>query len=371
MATEAFALGVPSLLECTGRRDEQHAAKLLKIDKMDETRAEAWDAFVRKHPHGSPFHLNAWRKSIEETFRYRSIYLMAMEGERIRGVLPLFLIQNVLLGKVLLSIPFAVYGGVLADGPEAQECLRKEVVRMARSFGVQHVELRNGHEEQCLGFQRLRRYVTFTQEIDPSEEKILEAIPRKTRYMVRKALKQGFETRVVHGRSLSFEDLYARNLRKLGTPSFPVKFFAKLREHFQNEVDIREVVLGGNVASAVLTFYFRDQVLPYYGASHPAFHAVAPNNFMYYDLMRSSGANGYRVFDFGRSKKHVSGSYDFKAHWGMVEKELPYEMLLVNRKSLPNFTPTNPKFSAPLKIWQKLPLSVTRTVGPFFLRLVP
>ena len=92
---------------------------------------------------------------------------------------------------------------------------------------------------------------------------------------------------------------------------------------------------------------------------------------MYYDLMRWAGTNGYRVFDFGRSKKNVSGSYDFKAHWGMVERELPYEMLLVKRKALPNFTPANPIFSAPRRLWQKLPVGVTKAIGPMFLRLVP
>jgi hypothetical protein len=120
-----------------------------------------------------------------------------------------------------------------------------------------------------------------------------------------------------------------------------------------------------------MTFYFRDQVMPYYGASDPEFNAAAPNNFMYYDLMRWGGKNGYRVFDFGRSKKSGSGSYDFKAHWGMLERELPYEILLVKRKELPNFSPNNPRFNLAIRIWQHLPLAVTRRLGPYFVRLVP
>jgi FemAB-related protein (PEP-CTERM system-associated) len=259
---------------------------------------------------------------------------------------------------------------VLADDAQAQRVLRNEVIKLAHELRVQYVELRNAYEDQMLGFERVSRYVTFTQEVHADEQKILESIPRKTRYMVRKSLKQGFATRVARG-SKTFEDIYSKNLRKLGTPSFPSKFFRKLSGNFGDAVDIREVMLDGKVASTVLTFYFRDQVLPYYGASDPAFNAVAPNNFMYYDLMRWAGAHGYRLFDFGRSKKNVGGSYDFKAHWGMVERELPYEMLLVKRKDLPNFSPANPAFSLPCKIWQKLPLGVTRAIGPIFLRMIP
>ncbi len=134
---------------------------------------------------------------------------------------------------------------------------------------------------------------------------------------------------------------------------------------------MREVVHEGKVMAAVLSFHFRDRILPYYGASDPAFLRYQPNNFMYYDMMRWAGQHGYRVFDFGRSKKEGSGSYDFKAHWGMQMTELPYEVLLVKRRELPNFSPNNPKFQAAIRVWQRMPLAVTRTLGPFFVRLVP
>jgi hypothetical protein len=87
--------------------------------------------------------------------------------------------------------------------------------------------------------------------------------------------------------------------------------------------------------------------------------------------MRWGGQRGYRTFDFGRSKIASGGSYDFKAHWGMKERILPYEMLLVKRKSLPNFTPRNPAFRLPIKVMQKLPLPLTRIVGPHLVKLVP
>ena len=184
---------------------------------------------------------------------------------------------------------------------------------------------------------RITRYVTFSQESVQTKPAVLNGIPRKTRAAVRKSLKEGLTSRREHSlHGKTFEDLYSRNLGRLGTPCFPAKHFATLLEKFRGMADIREVSSNGTVVAAVLTFYFRDQVLPYYGASDPKFNAIAPNNFMYYDLMRWAGQNGYRIFDFGRSKK-VKGSYDFKAHWGMVERELPYEIFLVKGKKLPNF----------------------------------
>lgn len=343
----------------------------LHVSFLSPDQYRAWDEYVQRHPHGSPFHLSAWKKSIQDTFGYKSYCLIATEAGSVRGVLPLFLVNNLLTGRVLLSSPFAVYGGVLADDPQTRDAIRRRVEELGRDLRVQYVELRNAYPEQCLGFSPVSRYVTFTQQTSPDEQAILESIPRKVRYMVRKSLKVGFSTNVETQWSQPFVDLYLENLRRLGTPAFPEKHFRNLLQNFRGMADVREVLHDGKVVSAVLSFYFRDQLLPYYGASDPAANALAPNNFMYFDQMRWGGANGYTVFDFGRSKKEVGGSYEFKAHWGMMERELPYEMLLVRRKQLPNFSPANPKFRAFIQLWQRVPLPVTRLIGPLLIRLVP
>jgi FemAB-related protein (PEP-CTERM system-associated) len=331
---------------------------------------QQWDELVLQHPYGSPFHLMAWKKSIEETFRYQPYYLVAAQGSNLRGVLPLFLVQNFLMGKALISSPFAVYGGILADSEAVREAFRERVKALGEALQVDYVELRNAHSGQAAGFTAVSRYVTFTQPIGPEESAILEGIPRKTRYMVRKGLKSGCETRRQATNFLAFEALYSENLRRLGTPSFPPRHFARLIANFGDAIDIREVVLEGDVVAAVMSLYFRDTVLPYYGAADVRYNDRAVSNFMYFDLMRSAGKDGYRTFDFGRSKKE-SGSFDFKAHWGMEVRDLPYEMLLVKRKDLPHYSPNNPRFRAAIKLWQNLPLPLTRALGPPLVRLVP
>ncbi|MBI4893685.1 MAG: FemAB family PEP-CTERM system-associated protein [Acidobacteria bacterium] len=343
------------------------ALRVRPITPADEP---AWDAFVHAHEHGSPFHLLAWRNSMRRIFGYAPRYLVAEEDGRIRAVLPLFLVSSPVTGRILLSTPFAVYGGVLADGDESRVAMGRAVEEEGRRERVQYVELRNAHEGQCLGFARVRRYVTFTQELSGTEENLLETIPRKTRAAVRKSLKFDFSSRPTREVE-PFANLYLANLKRLGTPAFPLKHFRILLEEFQAGADIREMLLDGGLAAAVFVFYFRDQVLPYYGASDPAFHPQQPNNYMYWELMRWGLNHGYRLFDFGRSKTQESGSFDFKAHWGMTMRELPYEIHLVRRRELPNFSPNNPRFHTFIRLWQSLPLPVANAIGPIVLKLVP
>ncbi len=323
-----------------------------------------------EHPFGSPFHLIAWKKTMEEVFGYRPFYLLASDGAQIRGVVPLFLISNFLMGRVLMSSPFAVYGGILADSAEIKAALGARVKQAGVELRVKHIELRNAYPEQCLSESNVSRYVTFTKAVPPDEQTMLSELPKKTRNMVKKALKSPFATRRQTSDYRAFGDLFARILRRHGTPEFPSNHIPTLLRNFAGMIDIREVLLEDKVVAASLNFFFRDQMHTYYAASHPEYLALAPNDFMYFDHLRWAGQNGYQVFDFGRSKKDT-GSFEFKRHWATTMRELPYELILLRRKEVPNYSPQNPKFQIAIKIWQNLPLAITRILGPPIVRLFP
>jgi len=330
----------------------------------------AWDEFVSQHPNGTPFHLLAWKRSIQETFQYQPTYLLAMDDTRICGVLPLFLVENFVIGRVLISCPFAVYGGILADSPEASTALQLYVRSFGNELRVDHVELRNAHPEQCSAAPHLSQYVTFTQQTETDELTLLASLPKKTRNIVRKVLRMNYETRIESSDFRRFEDLYSRNMRRLGTPSFPRRHFSSLKTHFGSMVDVREVLLDGKVVAASLNFYFRDHMHVYYAASDPAFKGSAPNNYMYFDHLRWAGQNGYRTFDFGRCKRGT-GVFEFKRHWATTMRELPYETVLIRRNDIPNNTPTNPRFRLAIETWKSVPLPITRLLGPQLIRLFP
>jgi FemAB-related protein (PEP-CTERM system-associated) len=342
----------------------------LCVREFTERDQAAWDEFVSGHPHGSPFHLMAWRRSIEETFGFQPQYRLAIEGAHIRGVLPMFLVKNFVLGSALISIPFATYGGILADTPAVRDALGADVRSLGESLGVGYIELRNACSEQCAGFERISRYATFVQAVAPDEGTMLQALPANMRSKVRRALKRGFSTRRQTTDFRAFAELHIANYRRLGTPSFPLQYYATLMKNFGQSIDIREVLLENRVVAASMNFFFQDRVHSFYVASDDRYHELLPNNYLYFDNMRWAGQNGYCYFDFGRSKKNT-GPFEFKRRWGIVPRELPYEILLIRRGDLPNFSPVNPRFQMAIRIWKKIPLSLTRILGPRLIRMFP
>ncbi len=66
-------------------------------------------------PDGTFFHRAAWSRVIETAFGHRSHYMLAEQDGAIVGVLPLAHVRTRLFGNTLVSTPFCVYGGPLAD----------------------------------------------------------------------------------------------------------------------------------------------------------------------------------------------------------------------------------------------------------------
>jgi len=336
-----------------------------------ELRDEAaqWDAFVRASDSGSPFHLTAWKRAIEETFGLRAHYLLARRGSRLEGVLPLFETRTLMGRRALISVPYAVYGGVCATSRETRAALVAAATTLGRRCGAAYVELRERGDLE-LGLPIKRLYVGFARAISKDEEQNALAIPRKQRRMTRLGYKYGLRA-VVDRRYLdTVYDIYAESVRNLGSPVFPRRLFHAVAGAFEEDCEVLAVYHDECVVAGVVSLIYEDQILPYYGGALRLPFVQGVNDFMYWELMCRAAKSGCRVFDFGRSREGT-GSYDFKRHWGFDPVPLPYQYILLNGARLPDLSPANPRFQCATRLWKRLPLVLTNRLGPVITRYLP
>jgi FemAB-related protein (PEP-CTERM system-associated) len=323
--------------------------------------AQQWNAYVRNHPDGTFFHLCEWQEVLRQAFGHRSYYLLAERDGEICGVLPLALVSSFLFGRALISTPFCVYGGIVSDDEEARGALTEHACALARELKVDYLELRNLRRQHA-DWPTKELYVTFRRPIASDAEANMQAIPRKQRAMVRKGIQKGLSSRIDSDTQVLYA-LYCESLRNLGTPVFARKYLEILRRTFGDACEILTVLHERTPVAGVLSFYFRDEVLPYYGGGSAAARPVAGNDFMYWEVMERARQRGMRTFDYGRSKRD-SGSFDFKVHWGFEPQPLYYEYYLVRARSLPNLSPTNPNYARAIRLWRRMPLWLTQWIGP-------
>jgi FemAB-related protein (PEP-CTERM system-associated) len=343
-----------------------HAAPRLVVRPFEPRDALRWEAFVADCPEATFFHRIGWRSILEEVFRHRCHYLLAERDHVLAGVLPLAETRSRLFGHALTSLPFSVYGGPAADDDESAAALIDAAVELGRSLSVEHLELRN-RRARCEAWPRQDLYATFRKAILSDREANLLAIPRKQRAMVRKGIKHGLRSEIDTEADRFFR-LYADNVHRHGTPPFARGYFERLLAVFGDTCEIMTVTDDrGRPVSGVLSFYFRDEVLPYYAGDTCEARDLAANDFKYWELLRRACERGLRTFDYGRSKRGT-GSFDFKRNWGFEPTPLAYEFRLFDRESIPENNPLNPKYRAAIALWRRLPLRVANALGPHVVR---
>lgn len=339
---------------------DENQLSCLTLD-MDNT--EAWDEFVIQSEEGSFFHLSGWQNIIHKIFGHRCHYMLAKRNANIVAVLPLVEQKSLLFGHSLISTPFCVFGGVATDDEDARIFLEDQALALGKELNVDYVELRYKTEKFNPNYEKFCHHSTFDCDLGADPEAILAAVKKKQRAVIRHSLKNDLKVRIDSDAEVAYR-IYSESVRNLGTPVFHKDYFKALLTEFSGSSNVLTVEKSGKPLSSVLSFYFKGEVLPYYGGGLYEARAQKSNDHMYYQLMCHARELGCSRFDFGRSK-NGSGAYKYKASWGIEAKPLHYLRALVKAEEHPNLSPNNPKYALFIRMWQILPVQVSRFIGPF------
>jgi FemAB-related protein (PEP-CTERM system-associated) len=328
-----------------------------------------WDAFVERQAGATSYHLWRWRRVMERAFGHHTVYLAACDRDEVVGVLPAVLIKSWMFGRSLVSLPFVNYGGVLATTREARHALVEEAAAVATREGAAHVELR--HLVRHFDDLPVKQHkVTMLLRLPSTEAEAWQQLDRKVRNQVKKAEKSGLTAETGDAELLpDFYSVFSHNMRDLGTPVYTRALFEAVLSEFSDRTRVFVVRADGEPVAAGIGHRFRDTVEMPWASSLRAARPLCANTLLYWHAIRDAIASGVTTFDFGRSTPG-DGPYQFKQQWGAEPVPLAWEYRLL-KGDLPNHSPSNPKFSAAVAVWKRLPVSVATWLGPSIVRSIP
>jgi len=331
---------------------------------------QAWDAYVARRPEASAYHASGWLGVIERAFGHKTRGLAVCAGDEIVGVLPLVLFGTPLFGRFATSMPFVNYGGIVADSPEAAEALLAAGIDTAQKAGAAYLELRHTAQQ----FERLpvqTHKVSMMLPLQPTVDDQWRVLDRKLRNQVRKAEKSNLTVRVGGVELLdAFYEVLVHNMRDLGSPVHASRFFSEVLTTFPDASRVFSIWLDGKPIAASLVLWHGDTVEVPWASAIRQYNPLCPNVLLYWEMLKFCVERRFARFDFGRSTPH-EGTYNFKAQWGAEPHQLYWEYWLAEGRALPDRSPKNPKFSAVISLWQRLPLAVTRVLGPAIVKNIP
>jgi len=333
--------------------------------------AGEWNAFVNGHRESTNYHLYGWKQVIEQSFGHKTHYLAARTSDhRLCGILPLVFMKSLMFGRFLVSLPYFNYGGLLTCHDDAASRLLDRTRRMIGESRADHVELR--HLRSIEGELTTKSHkVTMILDLADSVEHQWQSLDPKVRNQIRKAEKNGLKAISGHLELLDgFYDVFSRNMRDLGTPVYGKPFFRSILESFPDTTRIITITLAGQpVASGLLT-WFRGTLEVPWASSIRDFRELCPNNLLYWEAIRFAIDSDASRFDFGRSTPG-EGTFRFKKQWGAQPRPLFWQYLLNSNAVLPELNPANRKYQLAIRLWQRLPVALTRLLGPAIVSNIP
>lgn len=342
-----------------------------RIHDLDLRCHERWQTYVDRHPEGTFFHGLAWKRAVERTFGHRSWYLFAERDRRLVGVLPLFEINSLVAGRFLVSVPYATYGGLLTDGRDVADGLFERAKAVAAEVGARSIELRSVRAA-IDSVDRTHTHVMFRKDLPPREEDVLAGFPRKARAAARRAAER-HQLTVEFNRDLLpiVWRLYARSMRRLGSINYPYQFFEELVRASGDQNVVQVVRHRRRPVAGLLTFLYRDTVLPYFAGLDEREDLYGLNHYLYCESMRWGVRHGYRVYDFGRTRLDNRGCSEFKRLCGFQPCALEYQVCAMPGRQAPDLAAGSPRWAAARRVWRTLPLPITRPVGSWLAKSLP
>jgi FemAB-related protein (PEP-CTERM system-associated) len=332
------------------------------IEILTSVREAAWDAYVDAHPDATCYHHRGWQRAARTAYGIETPSLVALDDQgAIEGVLPIFIVRRAWSCYGVTAV-FGGYGRVLGSTVEVRRGLLDEARRLSSKRGLSHLLHKStGEEPVSEEWGRGDAAVTATLSLEPGEAALWKGFRGEIRNRVRKAEANGLKVLEDVGEFEPFYEVLAANMHRKGTPIYGRPFLRAVLDGFGSRASILTVRRGSETIAGALVIEHRNEVHVPFVSSTPGSFAFAPNNLLYWEIIRRSCARGLTLLDFGRSFRGTS-NLEFKLRWGA--REVPQPFYFVHRGAPPIIEPGGSMVRAAVGIWQSFPRGLADRLGP-------
>lgn len=335
----------------------------MRIERLDgDEEGARWDAWVAPRTQ-TVTDLFAWRVVVREAYGLGSDFLVAVDDEgRTRGALALYEVRHPLFGHYLATAAFANDGGLHHDDAHARDLLLAEAKRICNERRASHLVIRT-RAEDLPGFTPDHRYHTAVVDLRGGADALWKRLPAKTRNQVRRGRKEGFDVRAGPAEIEPFHRVFHAHMRELGSPAHALRYYELIARYLGEHARFLVVRDGDTVVGGALLTTINNTAANLHTVALREYNRRCPNYLLYWDMLEASCKAGCTRFDMGRSVEGA-GNLGFKENWNPEVSALSYNYHLRTLKQVPFIDPRNPRYRLAIEVWRRLPLRLTRALGP-------
>jgi FemAB-related protein (PEP-CTERM system-associated) len=339
------------------------------VQKLTPEFEPQWNEYATRKG-ASIYHDTRWAPLIKNVFGQNSHHILAVGDGKVVGILPLVQLKSLLFGNFMVSMPYFNYGGVIADTEEVMLSLLNEAKKVSSRMNCSHIEFRFDKKVD-IDYQARTDKVTMLLNLPEEPDDLWQAIGSKRRAQAKRPIREGAEF-ITGGEELleDFYTVFSMNMRDLGTPVYSKHFFKEILKTFPENSFIAIVRLNGEPVGAGFLLGHQGQLEIPWASTLRKYNRFGINMYLYWNILKTAIEKKYKVFDFGRSSKDA-GTLRFKKQWGATEKQLYWYYDLAEGQPLPGLNPANKKYQMAISAWQKMPVGLTKIIGPGIVKNLP
>lgn len=342
----------------------------VNIVQATPVHAESWDKYVSAHSQATPYHRYAWVQSVEQAYKHKNASLVALEEDQVVGIFPCIGMKKPFSSIKYCALPFCDIGFGLADNQDILRLLQTHATERLKNSGGTSLEYRDS-EHQTVESQEQGMKVRMVLPLPDSADELMSSFKSKLRSQVRKSEKNGLTYKIANNQQQldNFYQIFAINMRKLGSPVHSKKWFEALLKNYAEHIHLSVVYNDNTPIGAGIVLKNKDRLVIPWASTVAEYNRLAPNMMLYWSLLKLACDLGCKEFDFGRSS-FGEGTFKFKKQWGAEPIPLKWSDI-----ANPSPTEADEHVQSASKIrpmveniWSKLPLGLTTSLGPIIRR---
>jgi len=300
---------------------------LYELDPLTDSR---WDAFVRDHPQSSLFHSTKWLAALKKAYGYGPVVVTTCPADApLTNGLVFCLVESLLTGRRLVSLPFSDHCELLADDEDELDDLLSLMQPYIESGGWRYLEVRPvaSRPGGLKRFTSSAPYLLHRLSLAGSTREIFQrfhksCVQRKIRRAERERLR--YEEGRTEVLFRHFYRLLVMTRRRLFLPPQPQFWFRALIEAFGEDLKIRVAFKDDLPVASIMTIAHKDVMVYKYGCSDAQFNRFGGMALLFWNTIQEAKERGCRELDMGRSDCSDQGLIAFKERWGASSTLLRY-----------------------------------------------
>ncbi|MDD5178460.1 MAG: GNAT family N-acetyltransferase [Candidatus Nanoarchaeia archaeon] len=348
----------------------------MQITEFNKGYETLWNDYLDKNPRASIFHTLEWKEIIEEVYKFKPLYFLAMENNEVKGIICSFLTSSIIFGKKIVSTPFNFYNQPLFENEEAGKLLINKLKEIGKKEKVKYIEIKALEDLsiQDSEMQKNAHYFISNLKLEDTEEKTEAKYYDRLRKNLRTLRRNAEKNNIKVSFSESEDDLkqFHNTLVKIYRDKHnmicqPYSLYKNMKEKFKERFKLLVAKQKDKVIGGMILFFFKNQAVYAYGASDLKYKTLSPGTVLVDYAIKHCSKSRYKTLDFGVTSQHQTELLNFKQNWGTTEHKMPYYYIPITQKEInpPDYYTYMKNLRKPFKY---VPLPIIKIASPIITR---